>query len=119
MTEDQHIFKKIEQIGDRVLRLAAVELCNEIVENRYKSAEIIDYLGSTKVFGLIARYKKLEPHKNDPAAEKGHSRRMASAYEYSIGKLYYDDKVKALTTAKEDLAHFYENQDQYFIKKNP
>jgi len=117
MTEEQHVFKKIEQVGDRVLRLAAVELCNEIIENRYKSAEIIDYLGSTKVFALIARFKKLEPHKNDPG-EKGQSKRMASAYEYSIGALYYKDKIKALTTAQEDLAHFYENQDKYFIKKD-
>ncbi len=117
MTEEQHIFKKIEQIGDRVLRLAAVELCNEIIENRYKSAEVIDYLGSTKVFALIARFKKLEPHKNDPG-DKGVSKRLASAYEHSIGKLYYEDKVKALATAKEDLANFYENQDKYFIKKN-
>lgn len=116
MTEEQHIFKKIEIVGDRVLRLAAVELCNEIIENRYKATEIIDYLGSTKVFGLIARYKKLTPHKNDPG-EKGHSKLLANAYEYSIGALYFEDKVKAIATAKEDLAHFYENQDIYFIKK--
>ena len=116
MTEEQHIFKKIEQIGDRVLRLAAVELCNEIIENRYKSAEIIDYLGSNKVFGLIARFKKLEPHKHDPEI-KGKSRQLANAYEHSIGKLYYEDKVKALTTAKEDLQHFYENQELYYVKK--
>jgi hypothetical protein len=115
MTEEQHIFKKIEQVGDRVLRLAAVELCNEIIENRYKSAEIIDYLCSNKVFGLIARMKKLEPHKNDPET-KGKSRQLANAYEHSIGKLYYEDKVKALTTAKEDLLHFHENQEMYFVK---
>ena len=108
MTEEQHIFKKIELVGDRVLRLAAVELCNEIV----------DYLGSNKVFGLIARMKKLEPHKDDPD-EKGRSRVLANAYEYSIGKLYYEDKVKAIATAREDLAHFYENQDTYFVKKQP
>jgi hypothetical protein len=117
MTEEQHIFKKIELIGDRVLRLAAVELCNEIVENRYKAAEIIDFLGSNKVFGLIARRKNLEAHKDDPEM-KGKSRQLANAYEYSIGKLYYEDKVKALTTAKEDLAHFYENQELYFVKKD-
>ena len=116
MTEEQHNFKKIELLGDRVLRLAAVELCNEIIENRYKSAEIIDYLGSNKVFGLIARMKNLEPHKNDPET-KGRSRLLANVYEYSIGQLYYEDKVKALTTAKDDLAHFYENQEIYFIKK--
>lgn len=116
MTEEQHNFKKIELAGDRVLRLAAVELCNEIIENRYKAAEIIDYLGSNKVFGLIARMKKLEPHKNDPET-KGRSRLLANAYEHSIGQLYYEDKVKALMTAKDDLAHFYENQDIYFIKK--
>src|SRR5215510_7609305 len=116
MTEEQHIFKKIELVGDRVLRLAAVELCNEIIENRYKAPEIIDYLGSNKVFGLIARMKKLEAHKNDPET-KGKSRQLANAYEYSIGKLYYEDKVKALATAKEDLKHFYENQDLYFVKQ--
>jgi hypothetical protein len=115
MTEDQHIFKKIELVGDRVLRLAAAELCNEIIENRYKAAEVIDFLGSNKVFGLIARHKKLEAHKNDPEV-KGKSRQLANAYEYSIGKLYYEDKVKALATAKEDLAHFYENQEMYFVK---
>ena len=118
MTEEQHIFKKIELAGDRVLRLAAVELCNEIIDNRYKAAEIVDYLGSNKVFGLIARMKKLEPHKDDPD-EKGRSRVLANAYEYSIGKLYYEDKVKAIATAREDLAHFYENQDTYFVKKQP
>ena len=118
MTEEQHIFKKVELIGDRVLRLAAVELCNEIIENRYKAAEIIDYLGSNKVFGLIARMKNLEAHKNDPEM-KGKSRQLANAYEHSIGKLYYEDKVKALATAKEDLAHFYENQELYFVKKQP
>ena len=117
MTEDQHIFKKIELLGDRVLRLAAVELCNEIIENRYKAPEIIDYLGSNKVFGLIARMKKLEAHKNDPET-KGRSRQLANAYEYSIGKLYYEDKIKALATAKEDLAHFYENQELYYVKKD-
>jgi hypothetical protein len=117
MTEEQHIFKKIEMIGDRVLRLAAVELCNEIIENRYKAPEIIDFLGSNKVFGLIARMKKLEAHKDDPET-KGRSRVLANAYQYSIGKLYYEDKVKALTTAKEDLAHFHENQEQYFVKKD-
>jgi hypothetical protein len=117
MTEEQHIFKKIELVGDRVLRLAAAELCNEIIENRYKAAEIIDYLGSNKVFGMIARMKKLEAHKNDPES-KGKSRQLANAYEHSIGKLYYEDKVKAIATAKEDLAHFYENQELYFIKKD-
>ena len=117
MTEEQHVFKKIELVGDRVLRLAAVELCNEIIENRYKAAEIIDYLGSNKVFGLIARMKKLEAHQNDPET-KGKSRQLANAYEYSIGKLYYEDKVKALAIAKEDLTHFYENQELYFVKKN-
>jgi hypothetical protein len=116
MTEEQHIFKKIEQVGDRVLRLAAVDLCNEIIDNRYKSAEIIDFLGSNKVFGLIARMKKLEAHKNDPET-KGKSRQLANAYEYSIGKLYYEDKIKALTTAKADLQHFYENQELYFVKQ--
>src|SRR5688572_15824511 len=116
MTEEQHNFKKIEQVGDRVLRLAAVELCNEIIENRYKAAEVVDYLGSTKVFALIARYKKLTPHKNDPG-EKGHSKLLSNAYEFSIGALYYEDKIKALTVAREDLEHFYENQDIYFIKK--
>jgi hypothetical protein len=116
MTEEQHNFKKTELVGDRVLRLAAVELCNEIIENRYKAAEIIDYLGSNKVFGLIARMKKLEPHKNDPET-KGRSRLLANAYEYSIGQLYSEDKVNALKTAKDDLAHFYENQEIYFIKK--
>lgn len=116
MTEEQHNFKKIEQIGDRVLRLAAVELCNEIIENRYKATEIVDFLGSTKVFALIARYKKLAPHKNDPG-EKGHSKLMSNAYEYSIGEIYYQNKIKAITTAKEDLEHFYQNQDIYFIKK--
>lgn len=118
MTEEQHVFKKIGLIGDRVLRLAAVELCNEIIENRYKAPEIIDYLCSNKVFGLIARMKKLEAHPNDPET-KGKSRQLANAYEYSIGKLYYEDKVKALTTAKEDLSHFYQNQELYFVKKNP
>jgi hypothetical protein len=116
MTEEQHNFKKIEMIGDRVLRLAAVELCNEIIENRYKATEVIDYLGSTKVFALIARFKKLTPHKSDPG-EKGHSKLMSNAYEFSIGALYYEDNIKAITTAKEDLLHFYENQDIYFIKK--
>jgi hypothetical protein len=116
MTEEQHNFKKIEMVGDRVLRLAAVELCNEIIENRYKATEIIDQLGSTKVFALIARYKKLTPHKNDPG-EKGHSKQMASAYEFSIGALYYENKEKAIDTARKDLEHFYENQDIYFIKK--
>ena len=116
MTDQQHIFKKIELVGDRVLRLAAVDLCNEIIENRYKAAEVIDYLGSTKVFGLIARFKKLTPHKNDPG-EKGHSKLMSNAYEYSIGELYIEDKIKAITIAIEDLEHFYENQDIYFIKK--
>lgn len=118
MTEEQHIFKKIELVGDRVLRLAAVDLCNEIVENRYKAAEIIDYLGSNKVFGLIARMKDLGPHKNDPET-KGKSRQLANAYEHLIGQLYYEDKVKALETAKADLAHFYENQDMYYAKKQP
>lgn len=80
MTEDQHIFK-IELTGDRVLRLAAVELCNEIIENRYKAPEIIDYLGSIKVFWLIARMKKLEAHKNDPET-KGKSRQQANTYQY-------------------------------------
>jgi hypothetical protein len=47
MTDEQHLFKKIELMGDRVLRLAAVELCNEIIESRYKAPEVIDYLGST------------------------------------------------------------------------
>ncbi|THU38304.1 hypothetical protein FAM09_16645 [Niastella caeni] len=116
MTEEQHIFKKIEQVGDRVLRLAAVELCNEIIENRYKSAEIIDFLGSTRVFAVIARYKKMTPHKNDPG-DKGHSKLLSNAYEYSIGALYYENKVKAIETAKADLAHFYENQEIYFVKK--
>lgn len=116
MTEEQHIFKRIGMLGDRVLRLAAVELCNEVVENRYKIAETIDFLGSNRVFGLIARFKKLEAHKDDPEV-KGKSRQLANAYEYSIGKLYYDDKIKGLETAKADLAHFYENQDQYFVKK--
>jgi hypothetical protein len=116
MTEEQHNFKKIEMVGDRVLRLAAVELCNEIIENRYKATEIIDQLGSTKVFALIARYKKLTPHKSDPG-EKGHSKQMASAYEFSIGALYYENKEKAIETARKDLEHFYENQDIYFIKK--
>jgi hypothetical protein len=116
MTDEQHVFKKIELTGDRVLRLAAVELCNEIIENRYKAAEIIDFLCSNRVFGVIARMKKLEAHKDDPES-KGRSRQLANAYEYSIGKLYYEDKVKAIATAKEDLAHFYENQDQYFVKK--
>src|SRR5688572_4104050 len=83
MTDEQHNFKKIEMVGDRVLRLAAVELCNEIFENRYKATEIIDQLGSTKVFALIDRYKKLTPHKNDPE-EKGHPKQMESAYETSI-----------------------------------
>lgn len=104
-------------MGDRVLRLAAVELCNEIIESRYKAPEVIDYLGSTKVFALIARHKKLAPHKDDPGAEKGQSKLLSNAYEYSIGQLYYEDKIKAITTAREDLAHFYENQDIYFIKK--
>ena len=117
MTEDQHIFKKIELTGDRVLRLAAVELCNEIIDNRYKAAEIIDYLGSNKVFGLIARMKKLEAHKHDPEV-KGKSRQLANAYEHSIGKIYYEDKIKAIATAKEDLAHFYENQELYYVKKD-
>jgi hypothetical protein len=116
MTEDQHNFKKIELIGDRVLRLAAVELCNEIIESRYKATEIIDFLGSTRVFALIARYKKMTPHISD-ATDKGHNRLLANAYEYSIGDIYHKDKVKALETAKADLAHFYENQDQYFVKK--
>lgn len=116
MTEEQHVFKKIELTGDRVLRLAAVELCNEVIENRYKAAEIIDYLGSNRVFGLIARMKNLQAHKDDPEV-KGKSRQLANAYQYLIGKLYYEDKVKALTAAKEDLAHFYENQDQYYAKK--
>jgi len=117
MTEDQHNFKKTELVGDRVLRLAAVELCNEIIENRYKAAEIIDFLGSKKVFGLIGRAKRLEAHKDDPEI-KGKARMLANAYEYSIGKLYYEDRAKALTTAKEDLAHFYKNQELYFIKKD-
>lgn len=103
-------------MGDRVLRLAAVELCNEIIDNRYKAPEIIDYLCSNKVFGLIARMKKLQAHKDDPEV-KGRSRQLANAYEYSIGKLYYEDKVKAIAAAREDLAHFYENQDQYYVKK--
>lgn len=103
-------------MGDRVLRLAAVELCNEIIDNRYKAPEIIDYLCSNRVFGLIARMKKLQAHKDDPEV-KGKSRQLANAYEYSIGKLYYEDKVKAIATAREDLAHFYENQDQYYVKK--
>jgi hypothetical protein len=116
MTDEQHNFKKTELMGDRVLRLAAVELCNEIIESRYKATEIIDYLGSTKVFALIARYKKLVPHKNDPG-DKGHSKLLSNAYEYSIGALYYEDKIKALEVAKADLHHFYENQEIYFIKK--
>ena len=116
MTNEQHEFKKIEKMGDCVLRLAAVELCNEIIENRYKAAEIIDYLGSTRVFGLIARMKKLAPHPNDPGT-KGHSKLMANAYEFSIGELYYTDKLKAIANAKEDLKHFSENQDIYYIKK--
>lgn len=117
MTDDQHNFKKIEILGDRVLRLAAVELCNEIIESRYKATEVIDYLGSTKVFALIARYKKLTPHPSDPGVDKGHSKHLSNAYEYSIGEIYSKDKVQALTTAREDLAHFYENQDIYFVKK--
>ena len=117
MTEDQHNFKKTVLLGDRVLRLAAAELCNEIVENRYKAAEIIDFLGSNKVFGLIGRKKGLEPHRDDPET-KGKSRVLANAYEYSIGQLYQEDKVKALTTAKEDLTHFYKNQETYFIRKD-
>lgn len=116
MTSEQHDFKKIEKMGDCVLRLAAVELCNEIIENRYYATEIIDYLGSTRVFGLIARMKKLAPHPDDPGG-KGHSRLLANAYEYSVGKLYYEDKLKAISDAKEDLKHFYENQEQYYIKK--
>jgi len=116
MTEEQHNFKKIEQVGDRVLRLAAVELCNEIIENRYKAAEIVDFLGSTRVFALIAKHKKLTPHKSDPG-EKGHAKLLSNAYEFSIGALYYEDKVKAITRAIEDLTHFYENQDLYFTKK--
>ena len=103
-------------MGDRVLRLGAVELCNEIIDNRYKVAETIDFLGSNRVFGVIARMKNLEPHKNDPET-KGKSRQLANAYEHAIGQLYYEDKLKALATAKADLAHFYENQDQYFVKK--
>jgi hypothetical protein len=117
MNEEQHLFKKIELVGDRVLRLAAVELCNEIIENRYKAPEVMDYLCSNKVFGLIARMKKLEAHAHDPET-KGRSRLLANAYEHSIGELYYEDKVKALATAKDDLKHFYENQDQYFVKHN-
>lgn len=117
MTEEQHIFKKIEWIGDGVLRLAAVDLCNEIMENRYKAPETVDYLGSTKVLALIARMKKLGPHKNDPG-QKGHSKLLANAYKYTIGELYYADKIKAITIAKEDLNHFYENQDIYFVKKH-
>lgn len=116
MTEEQHVFKKIGLTGDRVLRLAAVELCNEIIDNRYKAPEIIDFLCSNRVFGLIARMKKLEAHRDDPET-KGRSRQLANAYEYSIGKLYYEDKVKAIAAAREDLAHFYENQDQYFVKR--
>jgi hypothetical protein len=116
MTNEQHDFKKIEKMGDCVLRLAAVELCNEIIENRYKAAEIIDNLGSTRVFGLIARMKKLTPHPDDPGT-KGHSKLMANAYEYMIGQLYYADKLKAINDAKEDLRHFYENQEIYYIKK--
>jgi hypothetical protein len=118
MTEEQHIFKKVELVGDRVLRLAAIDLCNEIIENRYKAAEIIDYLGSNKVFGLIARMKDLSAHKNDPET-KGRSRQLANAYQHAIGQLYYEDKVKAIETAKADLAHFYENQDVYYAKKQP
>lgn len=118
MTEEQHIFKKIEWIGDGVLRLAAVDLCNEIIENRYKAPETIDYLGSTKILALIARMKKLTPHKNDPGQkEKGHAKLLANAYKFTIGQLYYSDVIKAIATAKEDLKHFYENQDMYFIKK--
>ena len=60
--------------------------------------------------------KKLESHKDDPET-KGKSRQLANAYEYSIGKLYYEDKVQAITTAKADLLHFYENQDIYFVKQ--
>lgn len=116
MTDEQHDFKKIERMGDCVLRLAAVELCNEIIENRYKATEIIDNLGSTRVFGLIARMKKLSPHPHDPGT-KGHSKQMAAAYEYAIGKLYYEDKVKAIADAVADLRHFYENQEMYYIKK--
>jgi hypothetical protein len=117
MTEEQHIFKKIEIVGDRVLRLAAVELCNEIIENRYKAPETIDFLGSTRVFALIAKYKKLTPHKNDPGQDKGNSKLLANAYEFSIGQIYYEDKLKAISTAQADLLHFYENQDMYFVKK--
>jgi hypothetical protein len=116
MTNEQHEFKKIERMGDVVLRLAAVELCNEIIENRYKASEIIDYLGSTRVFGLIGRMKKLSPHPDDPGT-KGYSKQMANAYEYTIGQLYYSDKLKAINDAKEDLRHFYENQEVYYVKK--
>jgi hypothetical protein len=116
MTEEQHLFKKIEWAGSSVLKLAAVELCNEIIENRYKAPETIDYLVSTKVLALIARFKKLSPHKDDPG-QKGHQKLLSNAYEYSIGQLYYIDKLKAIATARENLQHFYENQDSYFIKK--
>src|SRR5689334_14980983 len=116
MTEEQHLFKKIEWIGSSVLKLAAVELCNEIIENRYKAPETIDYLVSTKVLALIARFKKIPPNKNDPGL-KGHQKQLANAYEYLIGQLYYNDKLKAIATAQADLQHFYENQDIYFAKK--
>jgi hypothetical protein len=42
---------------------------------------------------------------------------LSNAYEYSIGELYLEDKINAITVAREDLEHFYENQDIYFIKK--
>lgn len=116
MTNEQHEFKKIERMGDCVLRLAAVELCNETIENRYKATEIIDYLGSTKVYALIARMKRLEPHRNDPGT-KGHAKQLANHYEYTIGVLYYQDKLKAIELARIDLKHFYDNQDIYFVKK--
>ena len=116
MTEEQHLFKKIEWVGSSVLKLAAVELCNETVENRYKAPETVDYLASIKVLALIARFKNLSPHQDDPG-HKGHQRLLANAYTHSIGALYYEDKVKAIAAAQEDLKHFYENQDVYFVKK--
>ena len=116
MTEEQHLFKKIEWLGSSVLKLAAVELCNEIIENRYKAPETIDYIVSTKVLALIARFKNLSPHKNDPG-QKGHQKLLANAYEYLIGELYYNDKLNAIAAARADLQHFYENQDIYFVKK--
>ena len=116
MTEEQHLFKKIEWTGSSVLKLAAVELCNDIIENRYKAPETVDFLVSTKVLALIGRFKKISPHKDDPGL-KGYQKQLANAYEYSIGQLYYDNKLNAIAAARENLQHFYENQDLYFAKK--